>query len=72
MGASLFHGGRIISLFAPSAVALIADATTLGTGMMLAPVILLVAAAIWYQLPETLKGSRGYKGYVPLAEPAKH
>ena len=72
MGASLFHGGRIISLFAPSAVALIADATTLGTGMMLAPVILLVAAAIWYQLPETLKGSRGYKGYIPLAEPAKH
>ena len=70
MGAALFHGGRIISLLAPSAVALIAESYGLTTGMWLAPLAFLIAAILWLMLPETLKVSRFYKGFVP-AENAK-
>lgn len=57
MGASLFHGGRIISMFSPSIVALVADAYSLAVGMMMSPIILVLAAIVWYYLPETLSES---------------
>jgi|GEM_PF-210692 len=71
MGASLFHGGRIISMFAPSAVALVADASNLATGMMMAPALLIAAAVIWYKLPETLKETRAPgTGHSPVCQSA--
>lgn len=65
MGASLFHGGLVISLFAPSIVAYIAESYGLVTGMLLAPIAFIVGALLWMMLPETLKSSRHYKGFDP-------
>lgn len=65
MGAALFHGGRIISLLAPSAVALIAESYGLTTGMWLAPLAFVVAAVLWLTLPETLRESPFYRGFEP-------
>ena len=62
MGAALFHGGRIISFFAPALVALIAESYGLTAGMALAPVAFIVGAVLWYRLPETLTGSRNLLG----------
>lgn len=67
MGASLFHAGRVFSLFAPVITAQIAEHYSLITGMALAPVAFLLAAGLWYLLPETLPQSRFYRGYRPLA-----
>lgn len=52
--ASIFHWGRAISFFAPAVTAAIADRAGLVTGMALAALIYLMAAAVWWRLPETL------------------
>ncbi|MEG0051147.1 MAG: MFS transporter [Terrisporobacter sp.] len=63
MGASLFHGGRIISLFAPSIVVFVGEIASLQVAMWGAPIIFTAAALIWFTLPETLKTGKMYKGY---------
>lgn len=68
MGASLFHGGRIISLFAPSIVVFVGNMASLQVAMWGAPIIFAVAALIWFTLPETLKTGKMYKGYDPNNE----
>ena len=65
MGTSLFHGGHIVSLFAPFAVTVVAAHFPLAVGMALAPLSFLVAALIWSFLPETLRSGRRYKGFFP-------
>ena len=63
MGSSLFHGGHIISLFAPLLVATIARSYPLVFGMALAPLTFLAAALLWWTLPETLRTSVLYRGF---------
>jgi predicted MFS family arabinose efflux permease len=63
MGTSLFHGGHLVSLFAPFLVAFIARAHALALGMALAPATFMVAAMLWWMLPETLTSSAGYRGF---------
>ncbi len=65
MGTSLFHGGHIISLFAPLAVTGVAMYAPLAVGMSLAPLSFLIAALIWARLPETLQRGKRYKGFLP-------
>ena len=52
--ASIFHWGRVISFFAPAATAAVAETAGLTTGMMLAALLYVSAAAVWLLLPETL------------------
>ncbi len=63
MGTALFHGGHVISLFAPLMVALITQSYSLVVGMALAPMTFLVAALLWWTLPETLRSCRAYRGF---------
>ena len=63
MGTSLFHGGHIVSLAAPLIVATVARSHSLAAGMALAPLTFLVAAILWWSLPETLRSSPLYKGF---------
>ena len=63
MGTALFHGGHIVSLTAPLIVATVARSHSLATGMALAPLTFLVAAILWWSLPETLRSSRLYRGF---------
>jgi MFS family permease len=63
MGTSLFHGGHVISLLAPFIVATVARSHPLGVGMALAPLTFLLAAVLWWRLPETLRSSRLYRGF---------
>ena len=70
MGTSLFHGGHIISIGAPLLVALVAAHASLAVGMALAPAAFLVAAAVWFTLPETLPRSRAFRGFDPDAAAA--
>ncbi|ONI38398.1 MFS transporter [Candidatus Epulonipiscium fishelsonii] len=70
MGASLFHGGRIISLFAPSMVVAVGNMFSLEVAMWGAPFIFTVAGLLWLTLPETFKKGKLYKGYDPN-EPAQ-
>lgn len=56
MGASLFHAGRIIALFAPSIVVWVRNISSLQTAMWGAPIIFTVAGILWLSLPETLVG----------------
>ena len=65
MGTSLFHGGHVISLFAPLAVTAVAAHAPLAVGMALAPLSFIVAASIWARLPETLHSGRRYNGFTP-------
>lgn len=65
MGTSLFHGGHVISLFAPLIVATIATQAPLAVGMALAPLSFIAAAIIWARLPETLKTGRRFNGFAP-------
>jgi predicted MFS family arabinose efflux permease len=67
MGTALFHGGHLISLFAPLVVASIARSHGLLLGMALAPASFIFGAAIWWSLPETLRSSPLYRGFT--AEP---
>lgn len=64
MGTSLFHGGHILSLFAPLLVATLARSHDLAFGMSLAPASFIIAGLLWRSLPETLRTSRGYRGFV--------
>lgn len=52
--ASIFHWGRAISFFAPALTAAVAESAGLTTGMGLAALLYLVAAGVWWLLPETL------------------
>jgi MFS family permease len=67
MGTALFHGGHVISLFAPLIVAMITQSYSLVIGMALAPLTFLVAALLWWTLPETLRTCRAYRGFVAEA-----
>ena len=63
MGTALFHGGHIVSLFAPIIVATVATHSSLAFGMALAPATFLLGALIWGSLPETLKTGLLYRGF---------
>ena len=63
MGASLFHGGHVISLGAPLIVTTVAAHASLGVGMALAPATFLLGAGVWALLPETLRRSPLYRGF---------
>ena len=52
--ASIFNWGRIISFFAPTITAALAETYSLRVAMGSAAVALLLAALIWLRLPETL------------------
>lgn len=60
-GAALFHGGRIIGMWAPVVLIFIKERTDLATAMWGSPIIWLIAALLWLSLPETLKGGLLYK-----------
>jgi MFS family permease len=65
MGASLFHGGHILSVGAPLLVAVIAAHAPLAVGMALAPGAFLLGALIWSLLPETLPSARRLNTFDP-------
>ncbi|TRW17755.1 MFS transporter [Glacieibacterium frigidum] len=52
--ASIFNWGRIISFFAPLITAQVADRFGLTVGMTLASACFLVAALVWWRIPETV------------------
>ncbi|GAL14588.1 4-hydroxybenzoate transporter [Vibrio astriarenae] len=54
-GAALFHGGRIIGMWAPMVLVFIQTRTSLETAMWGSPIIWLIAAGVWFTLPETVK-----------------
>ncbi|EMQ61120.1 MFS transporter [Vibrio cholerae] len=55
-GAALFHGGRIIGMWAPMVLIFIKERTDLQTAMWGSPIVWVVAGLLWLSLPETLKG----------------
>ncbi|HDI3248793.1 TPA: MFS transporter [Vibrio cholerae] len=55
-GAALFHGGRIIGMWAPMVLIFIKELTDLQTAMWGSPIVWIVAGLLWLSLPETLKG----------------
>lgn len=63
MGTSLFHGGHIVSLFAPVIVTIVAAHSSLLVGMALAPATFFLGALIWATLPETLRTGVLYRGF---------
>lgn len=67
MGASLFHGGRIIALLSPYLVIVISNSTNLTTAMWGAPILFIIAGLLWVTQPETLKKGKLYKDYDPNA-----
>lgn len=56
--ASIYNWGRVISMTAPLITAPLADAFGLAPVMSLASVSFLIAAIIWFRLPETVDVSR--------------
>lgn len=56
--ASIYNWGRVISMTAPLITAPMADAFGLAPVMSLASVSFLIAAIIWFRLPETVEVSR--------------
>lgn len=54
-GAALFHGGRIIGMWAPMVLVFIQERTDLQTAMWGSPVVWILAGLLWLSLPETLK-----------------
>ncbi|WED21138.1 MFS transporter [Vibrio sp. JC009] len=60
-GAALFHGGRIIGMWAPMVLVFIKDRTDLTTAMWGSPIVWIAAGLLWFSLPETLKGGIFYK-----------
>ncbi|MDV5169789.1 MFS transporter [Photobacterium rosenbergii] len=54
-GAALFHGGRIIGMWAPMVLVFIQSQTSLETAMWGSPIVWFVAAFVWLSLPETVK-----------------
>lgn len=63
MGTSLFHGGHVVSLFAPVIVTIVAAHSSLAVGMALAPATFLLGAVVWALLPETLRAGTLYRGF---------
>ena len=59
-GASLFHGGRAIGMWAPIVLIFIKDRTDLTTAMWGSPLILILAGLLWLLLPETLENGIFY------------
>lgn len=55
-GAALFHGGRIIGMWAPMVLVFIQERSDLATAMWGSPIVWVVAGLLWLSLPETLKG----------------
>ena len=55
-GAALFHGGRIIGMWAPMVLVFIQARSDLATAMWGSPIVWIVAGLLWLSLPETLKG----------------
>ncbi|MFA0485048.1 MFS transporter [Vibrio sp. 10N.222.55.B11] len=55
-GAALFHGGRIIGMWAPMVLIFIQERTDLQTAMWGSPIVWIIAGLLWLTLPETLKG----------------
>ncbi|WP_264875636.1 MFS transporter [Vibrio agarivorans] len=55
-GAALFHGGRIIGMWAPMVLIFIQERSDLQTAMWGSPIVWIVAGLLWLSLPETLKG----------------
>lgn len=70
MGTSLFHGGHVVSLFAPIIVTVVAAHSSLIVGMALAPATFLLRGLIWAFLPETLRTGSFYRGF--SAEAARY
>jgi len=60
-GAALFHGGRIIGMWAPMVLVYIQERSDLETAMWGSPIIWILAGLLWLSLPETLKGGIFYK-----------
>lgn len=54
-GAALFHGGRIIGMWAPMVLVFIQERSSLETAMWGSPIIWILAGLLWLSLPETLK-----------------
>ena len=57
--ASIFNWGRIISFFAPLITAGVSEHFGLVTGMALASICFVMAAGVWWRLPETLPRRAG-------------
>ncbi|MEZ8601304.1 MFS transporter [Vibrio splendidus] len=55
-GAALFHGGRIIGMWAPMVLVFIQERSDLATAMWGSPIVWILAGLLWLSLPETLKG----------------
>ncbi|ENK2022398.1 MFS transporter [Vibrio alginolyticus] len=55
-GAALFHGGRILGMWAPMVLIFIQERTDLQTAMWGSPIVWILAGLLWLSLPETLKG----------------
>ncbi|HYC05006.1 MAG TPA: MFS transporter [Azospirillaceae bacterium] len=53
--ASIFNWGRIIGFMAPALTAAIADRVGMAAAPMTGALLFLMAAAVWFSLPETLK-----------------
>ena len=54
-GAALFHGGRIIGMWAPMVLVFIQERSDLTTAMWGSPIVWIFAGLLWLSLPETLK-----------------
>ena len=54
-GAALFHGGRIIGMWAPMVLVFIQERSDLTTAMWGSPFVWILAGLLWLSLPETLK-----------------
>ncbi|WP_166372651.1 MFS transporter [Psychromonas sp. SA13A] len=60
-GAALFHGGRIIGMWAPMVLVFIKERSDLETAMWGSPIVWIAAGLLWLTLPETLKGGIFHK-----------
>ncbi|WP_413112168.1 MFS transporter [Thaumasiovibrio sp. DFM-14] len=54
-GAALFHGGRLIGMWAPMVLVFIQERSDLQTAMWGSPIVWILAGLLWLSLPETLK-----------------
>ncbi|MDV5169908.1 MFS transporter [Photobacterium rosenbergii] len=54
-GAALFHGGRLIGMWAPMVLVFIQERSDLQTAMWGSPIVWVLAGLLWLSLPETLK-----------------
>ena len=57
-GAALFHAGHVLALGAPLAAAYASRTLGLASAMMLASVVYVAGALLWWRLPETLERKR--------------